>query len=95
MKKHKTEEIVLQEAERLVIGDRQRDYDHPMISCGWIAEIWTALLAGKLKLGSKITSRDVCRLMIGMKLSRDTAHEKRDNIVDIAGYARVAERLEG
>jgi len=90
-------------------GDRNDSYDHPRVNFGKIAEVWTVLLREKLKgprvvpqglgmmetVGEEvITPRDVARLMIGMKLVRDTHKAQRDNILDIAGYARCAERLE-
>ena len=58
---------ILEEAQELVLGDRQKSYDHPRISCGRIARMWTVLLGNKLIPGQEITARDVCRLMIGLK----------------------------
>lgn len=40
------------------------------------------------------TDRDVSMMMILVKVARDANKPKRDNLVDIAGYARCAERLE-
>jgi hypothetical protein len=74
-------------------GDRNDSYDHPRHNFGKIAEVWTTLLKEKLKDNAAISDRDVARLMIGMKLVRDTHKPQRDNILDIAGYARCAERL--
>ena len=36
---------------------------------------------------------DVAMLMIGMKMGREVGNHKRDNLVDIAGYAGTIEML--
>jgi hypothetical protein len=44
--------------------------------------MWSALK------GVEFTAREVAMFMIALKLSRETHQMKRDNSVDIAGYAR-------
>ncbi len=80
-------ETILEEAQRLVTGDRGEAYGHPYDDYGRTAAIWTALLADKLLPGAEITPQDAIRCMIAVKLSRDVNAPKRDNRTDIAGYA--------
>lgn len=74
-------------------GERNDSYDHPIHNFSKIADSWSVLLRDKLKDGATISPRNVVHLMVAMKLVRDTHKPKRDNILDIAGYARCAERL--
>lgn len=85
---------ILREADRLTGngGERNDSYDHPYPNFSKIAAAWNVLLGDKLE--ADITPRNVAHMMIAMKLVRDTHKAKRDNLVDIAGYARCAERLE-
>jgi len=82
------QESILQEAQRITGGDRNRDYGSALDDYTRTAELWTALLRDKLKPGHTIEWHDAIRCMIAVKLSRDTHCMTRDNAVDIAGYAR-------
>lgn len=81
---------ILEEAGLLVNqgGDRNDSYDHPYHNFSKIASV------AAIVFGIPVTPRQVGLFMIGMKLVRDSHKAKRDNIVDIAGYARCIERLE-
>ena len=52
------------------------------------ATLWLAFL------GKTITAEDVPLMMILLKVSREANKHKRDNLVDIAGYARTREMLD-
>lgn len=78
------EESVLSEAQRIVDGQRQGDYGSPEDNFARIAAMWSVLL------GVEISPRKVALCMIALKLARDTHQAKRDNLVDIAGYAQCA-----
>ena len=80
-------ETVLEEAQRLVTGDRGEAYGNPYDDFSRTSAIWTALLADKLRPGEEITAQDAIRCMCAVKLSRDVNAPKRDNRVDLAGYA--------
>lgn len=75
-------------------GDRQGDYGHPRADFTRTAIMWTALLQHKLADGEHIEPEDIGRCMIAVKLSRDVNSPKRDNRVDMAGYALTLDRLE-
>lgn len=79
-------ETVLQEANRLVHGDRQGSYGHPYDDFAKTAKIWTGILMDKLKPGVEIEREDVPLCMVGVKISREVNQPKRDNRVDGAGY---------
>jgi hypothetical protein len=75
-------ETVLAEAERLVRGDRNKDYGPPWVDFARTAGMWTALF------GRKFEAHEVAMAMICVKLSRLVeSPKKRDHWVDTAGYA--------
>lgn len=85
-------ETVLEEAARLVGGDRQKHYGHPIDNYNKLALAWTAILYDKLE-AEGLDALDCVRMLAVMKMVRDTHTPKRDNWVDIAGYARVGEMI--
>ncbi len=84
------DDSILLEAERLTSGDRQDDYGHPRDDFEKAAHMWTAILTNKLRPDEKIDAREVPLCMIAVKLARQSHRHKRDNLVDIAGYAQTA-----
>lgn len=81
-------ETILDEAARITSQDRRKEYGPVATSFTRIALMWEAIL------GVSVSPRQVALCMIALKISRDCAGAKRDNLVDIAGYARTAEMLE-
>lgn len=79
-------ESILQEAERITDGDRNADYGDPNIDFKRIAGMWSALK------GVKFEPHEVADMMICVKLSRNRTRPKRDNYVDMAGYAKCGHR---
>jgi hypothetical protein len=79
---HANTEDILEEALRITSGDRQNTYGPPDQDFQRTALMWSALK------GVEFTAREVAMFMIALKLSRETHQMKRDNSVDIAGYAR-------
>lgn len=73
-------ETILQEAQRLVHGDRQADYGHPLDDFSKTALIWQVIL------GVPVTPEQVALCMVGVKISRECNKPKRDNRVDGCGY---------
>ena len=86
---------ILDTAKRITAGERQEDYGHPSGDFGRAAQMWTAILGEKLHAGEKVTAEDIPLCMIAVKLARQAHRHKRDNLVDIAGYARTAAMVAG
>ena len=77
---------ILQEAEEITGGDRRRDYGHPKVNHDNIAALWNAYCAGK-GYAARFTAADAAMMQILVKVARHINTPKRDNLVDIAGYA--------
>lgn len=86
-------ESILEEAQRLVHGDRQQDYGHPASDFTRTGVFWTEALKGKLKEGETIGPEDVALCMVFVKLSREINRPKRDNRVDGAGYLETLDMV--
>ncbi len=87
------QETVLQEAQRLVHGNRGADYGHPLDDFSRTAGIWTAQFSDLLLPGKHFAAEDVWQAMVAVKLSRERNRPKRDNRTDIAGYAETGEMV--
>ncbi len=87
-------ETVCEEANRLTQGERGNAYGPPEQDFRRTAALMTTLFGTRLKDGQQFFAEDVARFMICLKLSRSTWSDKRDNAVDIAGYAACMHRCE-
>lgn len=85
---------ILQEAEALTDGPRQRDYDHPLPNHQRIANLWNAYAECRKDRHAPLSPEDVATMMILLKIARHVYTPKRDNLVDICGYARCLERMD-
>ena len=80
-------ESILSEAERIVNGDRQADYSDPVENFKHISAIASSISKENL-------SPTTCAIvMIAVKLARENYKHKRDNLVDLAGYVEVLNRI--
>lgn len=80
-------ESILQEADRIVNGDRQADYSDPVENFRHIAAIASAIRKKEL------TAEDCCVVLMAVKLARENYRHKRDNLVDLAGYTEILHRI--
>ena len=79
---------LLQRANELIGGDRQRDYGNKLQNFSQIAMLWQGTLATKLQPGAKITAEDTALCMIQVKIARlAKSPDHKDSVLDIAGYA--------
>lgn len=81
-------EDCLEEAGKIVRGNREDTYGPAERNLSRIAEMWSAYLSVPL------TARQVAVMMVLLKASRDAFKPKHDNMVDICGYAYLADILD-
>ena len=74
-------QTILEEANALIYGDREADYGSVTENFTNIAKGWEVIF----KTG--ITPEQVGLAMAWVKIARETNRPKRDNLVDLAGYA--------
>ena len=85
---------VLTQAANMVNGDRQDDYGTPEQNFERIALLWTCYL-GERRLRDEITPVDVAAMMALLKIARiASGHGKKDNWIDLAGYAACGGELQ-
>lgn len=89
------DETILQEAQRLVHGERQAAYGHPFDDYTRTGRIFGAIIDGWLRQQPgfehipavpDVPPATACLMMVGVKVSREVNQPKRDNRVDGAGY---------
>jgi len=83
----KGEVCILEEAKRIVEGERNELYGHPSEDFTKVARIWSVLLGGSIR------AEQIPLCMVALKLVREANVHKTDNLVDIAGYAKTAQML--
>lgn len=79
---------ILKEAHDIITGCRDADYPDP------VANFNTISIFAKLLTGKDLTASDCCKVMIAVKLARDSYKGKRDNKVDIAAYYEILDMIE-
>lgn len=89
-----SEKNILKEALHTVDGDRGKFYGHPLDNHSNTASFWSDYIKRKYDVDVKLDARDVCMMMVLLKVSRDANRPKEDNLVDIAGYVRNAQMIE-
>jgi hypothetical protein len=83
------EETAVQEAQRLVHGDRGSAYGHPIDDFGRTGRLWGAILG----LPGDVAPELVGLCMAAVKISREVNKPSRDNRVDLAGYAETVQMV--
>lgn len=81
-------ESILQEADKIIHGQRREDYGGPLESFTRIAALWSPIL------GVEVSPDQVALCMIGLKIARAMNGMQRDSLVDIAGYAGCIELMQ-
>jgi hypothetical protein len=81
-----TDETILQEADRIVAGDRGSSYGHPYDDFTRTGRMWGAILGTP-----DVSPEQVGLCMVALKVSREVNRHKRDNLVDIGGYAKTVD----
>ena len=78
---------VLTEAQHLITGDRNKDYDHPLDNFNKIKTGWEVIF------GVELTEEQVGLAMAWVKIAREVYKHKRDNLVDTVGYIGTVEMV--
>lgn len=84
---------ILEEANKVIHGDRNKFYGHPGDNHGFTGKLWDAYMKELVRRGRSMNARDVCWLNILQKCARDMNMPKEDNEVDTAGYAGNMEMI--
>lgn len=84
-------ETVLQEAQRIVDGQRKAKYGPPEVNHAATADFFRVWVKRRYGTDVAFDSRDVCMFNILQKCSREAHVHDRDNMVDIPGYCRNVE----
>lgn len=79
---------ILEEAIKITSEDRRADYGDARTAVQNTCDIWSVIL------DKTIEPWQFCLMMVALKMTRQIASRKRDNLVDIAGYARVGEMID-
>lgn len=78
---------ILQEAEEIRNGSRNADYGDAFENFNRIAALASTIS------GTDITPKQCVAVHIATKLSRESYKHKRDNLVDLCGYADILQRI--
>ena len=86
---------ILEEANDIVHGDRNLSYGDPLGNHETTAILFSHFLSRKYGKGTTplLNAEDVCIFNILQKISREASSYRRDNLVDIAGYAANIEMI--
>jgi hypothetical protein len=88
-----TNKTVLEEAQRIIYGDREKTYGHPAKNFENTARFWSVWLSAKHGSSPPIDVEDVAMMMTLLKLARQAHGHKRDNLVDLCGYAACVQKV--
>ena len=87
---------ICEEALRTINGERQGQYGDPEDTFKKIADLWSAYLfsgSGRVEI---LTPDMVADMMCLLKIAREKGGKgKKDNYVDLIGYAALAARMRG
>ena len=83
----KEEKTILDEAKAIVEGSRQSDYGDPVESFDRIAKT-ASMITGK-----DLSSKECCAVLMAVKVVRESFRHKRDNLIDLCGYAHIMNEL--
>lgn len=87
-------ETAVEEALRVIRTNREGTYGGPQVNLPTIATFWSKYLSVRCKRDITVDAVDVCYLMCLLKLARlANAPRHRDSLVDLVGYADLADIL--
>lgn len=84
---------VLEEANKIIYGDREETYGNPSKNLDRIAAQWSLYIYQKYGLIVGLNCEDVCWMMTDLKKARQMNAYKRDNLTDAIGYIALIDRI--
>lgn len=88
------EETILERAQRLIHGDRNDAYGHPLDDFQCTADCFRAVIKRKYGFDVPLIAEDVGLFMVLVKVSRHAHKFGSDNLADGAGYFGTLEMIE-
>lgn len=85
---NKENESILQEAERITTNSRKEQYGNVEQSFSTYKNIL------KSTFNIELTEIEIVKVLMAIKLGREQYQHKRDNLVDLCGYAKLLQQLE-
>jgi Domain of unknown function (DUF6378) len=79
---------ILEEANQITSGERRKSYGDPGLENQKVAIGWGVIFM------DGVTAEKIPLAMTWLKIVRELYSHKRDNLVDIAGYARTREMMD-
>jgi len=92
--KSKGKQSILEEAQEIIHGERNKDYGHPRDNHRCTATIFRTWYERKYGVSIDFDEFDVCWFHVAEKMSREANLAKRDNLTDIAGYVGNIEMMQ-
>lgn len=87
---------ICEEALRTINGERQGQYGDPEDTFKKIADLWSSYLFSGSGRVEWLTPMQVADMMCLLKIAREAGGKgKRDNMVDLIGYAALAANMRG
>lgn len=82
-----------------ITDNRLKSYGDPIENLNNIVNLWNAYIKSRKidtidNNGELLSNKDVSMMMILLKISREIHMPKEDNLIDIAGYCRLASAIE-
>ena len=86
---------VLDEADKIIYGDREETYGDPGKNLRIVADYWNTYLSSKWSdFCGMLDYDDVCNLMVLLKIARlGNTPGHHDSLVDICGYTALQDRV--
>ena len=82
-----SKQSILDEAKAIVEGRRQSDYGDPVESFERIAK------TASMIMGKDLSPEECCAVLMAVKIVREGYRHKRDNLVDLCGYAHIMNEI--
>ena len=79
---------ILEQAQKLIYGDREADYGSVTENFTNIAKGWSVIAK------TELTPEQVGLMMVWVKISRQLNRQKQDNLIDAAGYLGCIEKIQ-